>query len=103
MIKVRRTISLVSIQLNTILDHIMGGKQSVEEKKTVETSGHVNNNVIIEAVAANSTLLTIMCLELGFVILIGFIQLVIYTYCNHVKNLKKKYSNRAIRDQQNNP
>lgn len=82
----------------------MGGKQSVEEPKTVDSNGQVNNNVVVGAMGTHSTILIIMAIELGIVCLIGLIQLYIYHHCNSLKNLKKKYAyKQGIQQQQNNP
>lgn len=80
----------------------MGGGPSMEESKTVDTTGHVNNNVVVGAMETHSTILTIIAVELGIVCLTGIAQLVIYTHCNKLKNLKKKYSKQGIQSQQNN-
>lgn len=80
----------------------MGGKQSVEEQKAVDTTGHVNNNVVVGAMETHSTILTIIAVELGIVCLIGFVQLLIYTHCNHLKNLKKRYAKQGNQQQPNN-
>lgn len=58
----------------------MGGHQSTEEKKDVDTNGNVNKNVIIEAVETSSTLLTIIGVEMGILCIVAVIQLIIILY-----------------------
>lgn len=66
----------------------MGGKSSVEEHKDVDTSGQVNNNIILkEAVdIKNGAMLTCLYIICGLKI----IEFILYLYTNHVKHIKKR-------------
>lgn len=68
----------------------MGGKESKEETKTVDTTGNVNNNVVIQEpvpVAMEEVIIL-----LAIITAIKIIELVIYFYKVHTRNVKKKYS-----------
>lgn len=70
----------------------MGGTQSHEDKKTIDATGEVVNNVVVQApVEVLNTdriviLLTILCV-------LKVISLIIFTYGGLIRKLKKKYKN----------
>lgn len=75
----------------------MGGSSSTEEHKDIDTSGNVNNNVIIqqEAHDIHDQLLTNNKLLIAtyFLIALELIKFLMYIYVNFKRNLKKKYLN----------
>ena len=76
----------------------MGNHASSEEteNKVVDTSGHVNNNVIIqEAKDTHTQLLVNEKLLLATYLLVGFevIKIAIYVFAAYKKKMKKTYSN----------
>ena len=69
----------------------MGGSSSTEEKKTIDSTGAVNTNIVInDPVEVKNQeiiiLLTIICVQL-------FLYLAIYVFTAFKKSLKKKYIN----------
>lgn len=68
----------------------MGGTTSHEEKKTVDSTGEVNNNVVVqETVDVYSSEMVIL---LSILCILKIIELGCYLYTTHNRNLKKKYS-----------
>lgn len=73
----------------------MGGSESsVQDQKVVESSGQVNNNVVVAVDTLQDTvadygveiaiLLLILCI-------LKFFEFASYIYTNHIKKMKKKY------------
>lgn len=67
----------------------MGSRTSSEEKKTVDTTGNVNNNVVIqEPVPVETQEIVIL---LSIITTIKIFELLIFLYKQHVKGIKKKF------------
>lgn len=72
----------------------MGSSESKEEKKTVDSTGTVNNNIIVqEAEDTHSQLLINEKILLAAYIMcaIEIIKLLLYTFLHYQKHMKKKY------------
>lgn len=70
------------------LSYIMGNTDSKEETKAVDSNGNVNNNVVIqEPNSKNSDIKIVLYIICG----IKIIELLIFIYKFHRKNLKRKY------------
>lgn len=68
----------------------MGSTTSKDEQKTIESSGHVNNNVIVrDTVDVYSQEIVIL---LGIICLMKVLEFICWMHMNQKKNLKKKYS-----------
>lgn len=67
----------------------MGGSGSSEEKKTVDSSGTVNNNVVISDPVEfyNKEIVCILWIILALKIM----ELILFFYREHRRGLKKKY------------
>lgn len=65
----------------------MGGKQSAQEKKTVETNGSVNNNFVIEDSVQihNKEMMVILYI----ICAIKIFELLLYIYKSHTKRIRK--------------
>ena len=74
-----------------LLSKIMGTTESKDETKTVDSNGNVNNNVVIQE--QNSSNSFEMKILLYIVCIIKIIELLIFIYKFHRKNLKRKYTN----------
>lgn len=74
----------------------MGGSQSNEQRKDVDTAGQVNNNVVVAfdnlQDSADDYGLEIVILLLKICVLKVF-EFINYVYINHIKKPKKKYGN----------
>lgn len=67
----------------------MGNNDSKEETKTVDTTGNVNNNVIIgEPVKIHSNEIIML---LYIICAVKIIELILFFYKVHLKRVKKKY------------
>lgn len=78
----------------------MGGSQSSQpENKVVESSGQVNNNVVVAFDTLQNTVadygLEIVLLLLILCIL-KILEFASYVYVNHTKKMKKKYGNGGV-------
>lgn len=74
-----------------LLSSIMGGTESKDETKSVDSNGYVNNNVVIQdPISSNSGEIKIL---LYVICIIKIIELLIFIYKFHRKNLKRKYTN----------
>ncbi len=68
----------------------MGNSESKTENKAVDTNGNVNNNVVIqEPIPVTNNFTFAIWIICG----IKIIELFIYIYKFHQRNLKKKYVN----------
>lgn len=69
----------------------MGGGESKVETKTVESTGHVNNNLVIQEPVPIQTdeIIILLCV----IAVIKILELGIFVYKQHVKGIKKKYNN----------
>lgn len=67
------------------------GSPSVEEKKTVESSGAINNNVMLSGEPVNiiSIELTIL---VAILVILRIIEFGYFLYRSHQRQLKKKYT-----------
>ena len=74
-----------------LLSKIMGTTESKDETKTVDSNGNVNNNVVIQE--QNSSNSFEMKILLYIVCIIKIIELLVFIYKFHRKNLKRKYTN----------
>lgn len=77
----------------------MGGSESShQEQKVVESSGQVNNNVVVAVDTLQDTVAD-YGLEIAVLLLILCIlklfEFASYIYTNHIKKMKKKYSNNS--------
>lgn len=70
----------------------MGTRNSHEEKKVVDSSGVVNNNIVLEY---NHPLVFIQCAILGVLIL----QMIVVLYYKHRRGIIKRY----VASTNNNP
>lgn len=74
-----------------LLSSIMGGTESKDETKSVDSNGNVNNYVVIQdPISSNSGEIKIL---LYVICIIKIIELLIFIYKFHRKNLKRKYTN----------
>lgn len=68
----------------------MGGGESKEETKTIDTTGNVNNNVVIqESVPIHNEEMKIL---LYVICVVKIIQFIFFIYKFQVRRLKKKYN-----------
>lgn len=74
----------------------MGKTQSTQ--KTIDSSGEVNNNVVINEPDAQSSQLFQLVVISWTICVIKIIEFLLFVYNRHQKQLKKKYNNKA-----NNP
>lgn len=68
-----------------------GGESKQEETKTVDSTGAVNNNVVVTN-PVNIRNMDIMIL-LWLIGIIKVIELILYMYKTHQRTMKKKYTN----------
>lgn len=69
----------------------MGSSESREEKKTVDSTGTVNNNVVVNGeVDIYSTEIVIL---LGIICALKVIEFIYFIYQRHYKNIKKRFIN----------
>lgn len=71
-----------------------GSSEERTEEKAVDSTGHVNNNIIIqEAQDTHAQMLTNEKLLVASYLLVFFeiVKLGVYIYINFKKNIKKKY------------
>lgn len=76
---------------------IFGSSEERVEEKVVDSTGHVNNNIVIqEAKDTHSQVILNQKLLYATYILVcaEIIKLGVYIYCNIKKNLKKRYENK---------
>lgn len=76
----------------------MGGQQSVDSTKTVESSGQVNNNIIFKAMEGHSMQMTIIIIQNSIICLTSVLELILYVYRSHIKNVKKKCNQGQVRN-----
>lgn len=68
----------------------MGSTQTKDEQKTVDTTGQVNNNVVIqETVDVYSSEIVLL---LSVIVVLKLIEFLCYVYMQHARKMKKKYS-----------
>lgn len=68
-----------------------GGSKAVTEKKAIDASGAVNNNIVIEdPVHIRSPMIMVL---LWIICVIKLIELALFVYREHKKAIKKKYAN----------
>lgn len=73
----------------------MGGTTSHDEAKTVDSTGQVNNNVVVqETVDVYSSEIVIL---LGVLCILKILELGCFLYMNHKKSLKKKYAGNDLK------
>jgi len=68
----------------------MGKTQSTQ--KTVESSGEVNNNVVINEPMIDSSQMMQLIVPLWILCAVKILELVLFLYKQHHKQLKKKYA-----------
>lgn len=72
----------------------MGGSDSKQESKTVDSSGTVNNNVVLnDPVPIMNNEIVIL---LWTICVIKVLELLLYVYREHYKNIKKRYANQPV-------
>lgn len=79
----------------------MGGSESSHaETKSVEATGQVNNNVVVEFGALRDTVgdygIGILIL-LSLLCVLKALEFASYVYMNHIKKMKKKYGTNDVR------
>lgn len=74
----------------------MGSKQSTNEKKTVDTIGTLNNNLLLGGTDVMNIYNFEIVLLLSIICVVKLIEFGYFLYRQHSKQLKKKYSNNNI-------
>lgn len=72
----------------------MGSSASTDEKKTVDTSGTVNNNVVIQEESFSKTLECILMVN-TIIAVVQIIEFVYFVYFKHKKQWEKKYGSQT--------
>lgn len=81
--------------LHSLAPFNMGGSQT-KEAKTVESTGHVNNNLVIGKVNGEVDVYSIeIVILLGIICVIKVIEFIYFMYRRHYQNVKRHLSPRA--------
>lgn len=78
---------------------IFGSSEEVNNEKTIDTAGNVNNNIVIQQQEAkdvhNQLMLNQkMLIAAYFLVFFEVVKLIIYSYTQFRKNLKKRYADK---------